>query len=128
MKAPNTIFSICTQNDPGESYHVVNNQETPHELYIREISRTCNIKNLEFSIDKPTEISKLEKNYYKTVGNIFTPYIISKPMDFQTMNILGLSGICTITSKNRFIQIPMEKPLRKSMLYRLGISLWVLMT
>ena len=81
------MYQVCMQNDPGESYHLTNNQESPHDLYMPLVMKTLNIGGVSLVDSIPENKNRLEKLYYRTVGDIFTPYAISEPMLFDTRNL-----------------------------------------
>jgi len=81
------MYQVCIQNAPGEEYFLVNNEETPHKVYIPLMLKVLNLCG-SIQVDKvPNELNPLEKIYYKTVGRIFTPYVISEPISFDTCNL-----------------------------------------
>lgn len=82
------MYQVCLQNDPGINYHVVNNQETPHEFYISEMLKTINVGGIEFVNKIPKDCNQNELLYYKTAGRVFTPYITTKSMYFDVDNVL----------------------------------------
>lgn len=85
--AAKVMYQVCIQNAPGDSYHLVNNRETPHNLYIPITFDTLNIKGLRHVDVIPGDMNKFESLYYKTAGKVFTSYVISDPMLFSTKNI-----------------------------------------
>ncbi|MFM2304711.1 MAG: hypothetical protein RLZZ135_2123 [Cyanobacteriota bacterium] len=85
--AAKVMYQVCTQKDPGESYHLVNNAETPHSLYFSSILDLFKIQGIDVSETIPTSLNRIESLYFKTVGKIYTPYITSAPMIFDTQNL-----------------------------------------
>jgi len=81
------IYEVCMQGDKGESYYLVNRSETPHRDYITWMLNYINIDGVSFVGEIPNAKNKIENFYYKTVGLIFTPYIDSNPMLFDTSNL-----------------------------------------
>lgn len=88
--AAKVIYHLCAQKDPGESYHLVNNQETPHDLYIKLTLKTLNILGTKHVDQSPKNMNTLEKLYYRTVGKVFTPYITSEPMLFDISSLTNV--------------------------------------
>jgi nucleoside-diphosphate-sugar epimerase len=88
--AAKVIYAVCTQQDLGESYHIVNDEETPHDLYFQTIYEILNIKGVKIVEEVPDGLNKIESFYYKTVGKIFTKYITSEPMLFDTSNLTDI--------------------------------------
>ena len=85
--AAKIMYQASIQNDPGESYYLVNEKETPHEIYIPLMLKTLNIIGPR-QVDKiPNDMNQLERVYYKTAGKVFTPYITSQPILFDTHNL-----------------------------------------
>ncbi|MEI6863315.1 MAG: SDR family oxidoreductase [Candidatus Omnitrophota bacterium] len=84
------MYEIYAQSDPGESYHLVNNAETPHGLYIPLMLKSLNITGPRLADRIPEDMNKFERYYYKTAGKVFTPYITSKPMIFDVSNLSGV--------------------------------------
>ncbi|MGB2631182.1 MAG: SDR family oxidoreductase [Candidatus Omnitrophota bacterium] len=82
-----TMYQICVQNDSDESYYLVNNQETPHGVYIPLMLQSFNIAGPRQVDVIPDDMNHLERLYYKTVGKVFTPYITSDPILFDTSNL-----------------------------------------
>ena len=85
--AAKVIYQVCTQEDPGGSYHLANNQETPHDLQISTILKAINIKKTKQSDSIPERMNRLESFYYRTMGGIYTPYMTSAPMLFNIQNL-----------------------------------------
>ncbi|MCX5680526.1 MAG: SDR family oxidoreductase [Candidatus Omnitrophica bacterium] len=85
--AAKVMYQVCTQNIEGSSYHLVNDEETPHKLYIPIILDAINFNGVTQVNAIPDRMNRLEQLYYKTVGWVFTPYIISDPMLFCTKSI-----------------------------------------
>ena len=81
------MYLVCTNNLPDESYHLVNADETLHSEYIPAMLECLNIKGAEYVTKIPKNMNNTESLYYKTVGKIFTPYITSNPMLFDTKNM-----------------------------------------
>lgn len=85
--AAKVMYQVCAQKDSGDSYHLVNNQETPHSLYIPIMLSKLNITGPTQVNSMPSDMNKFEHLYYKTAGKVLTPYITSKPMLFDTKNL-----------------------------------------
>ena len=84
------MYQVCMENDDGESYHIVNDQETPHKEYIPIMLQMLNIKGTSVVNEVPKEKNKLEALYYKTIGGFFSPYINSDPMLFNASSLSPL--------------------------------------
>ncbi len=88
--AAKIIYQVVLSKHPDNDFHIAFPYDLPHIEYIKFIFENLNIQGLEFVEKEPENKTKLEKIYYKTVGKIFTPYIIGKPCEFNTQNIVGI--------------------------------------
>jgi nucleoside-diphosphate-sugar epimerase len=88
--AAKVMVQVSLQNDAGESYHLVNEVNTPHFAYITWMLEALGITGVEHTDIDPTETNDLEGLYYKTVGKIFGPYIIPEDIVFDTTNLRGV--------------------------------------
>ena len=104
--AAKVMFSVCSQNIDGDSFHLANNNETPHSFYINQILDTLKINGVKYSDNVPENMNRLETFFYKTAGMIFAPYVVSGPMLFDTSNldnVLSESNIyCPEIDDNNF--------------------------
>jgi hypothetical protein len=103
--AAKAMYEICSRDNGTSSYHLVNECETPHSVYVPIMLETLNICGITTVQVMPTDMNRLEELYYKTVGKIYTPYVASESMLFDTTElkkILGSSGISCpeVDSKN----------------------------
>ena len=78
------MYEVCRQNDPGESYHLVNDEATPNEVFMAAVLESLNISGVRIVDRIPEKMTPLESLYYRTVGTMYTPYITSEPMLFAT--------------------------------------------
>lgn len=85
--AAKVMWQTCIQEAPGDSFHLVNEQETRHTDYIPWMLQSLGISGTQFVERVPERLNRLEAIYYKTVGRIFTPYITAPPMHFTTDNL-----------------------------------------
>lgn len=81
--AAKVMYEVCLNNCPDRSFHLANNEETLHKVYITEIMKFLNLKGREFVKKMPENLNRLEVFYYKTVGKIFTPYAAGRPIKFE---------------------------------------------
>ncbi|WP_392534375.1 SDR family oxidoreductase [Nostoc sp. C117] len=81
------MYQLCIQNDDGESYHLVNSQETPHLLYLLSPLKRFNFEGITVVEEIPKIKNKYETLYYKTIGKIFHGYINSEPILFDSSNL-----------------------------------------
>ena len=84
------MYLICEQDDPGESYHLVNNVETPHDFYIPRMLDAVGISGVTQVDRVPEDRTFLENLYYRTIGSLYTPYITCEPMLFDVSNLQRL--------------------------------------
>lgn len=104
--AAKAMYQVCMNNGHGKSYHIVNDAETRHGLYISSMLSAINVTGVK-RVDKvPEDMNRLEALYYKTVGKVFTPYITAEPMLFDTTNLQGIlktSGLtCPVVDNKNF--------------------------
>ena len=85
--AARVMCAVCEQNDPGESYHLVNDAETPHAWYIAEMLRTVGVTGVRHVQEIPETPNRQERLYYKSVGAFYTPYITCPEMRFDTASV-----------------------------------------
>lgn len=81
------MYQLCIQNDDGESYHLVNSQETSHLLYLLSPLKWFNFEGTTIVEEIPIIQNKYETLYYKTIGKIFHGYINSEPVFFDSSNL-----------------------------------------
>jgi len=107
--AAKVMYEVCMQNHPDEDFHLANNAETPHRIYVSAIFEALNISGIQAVDEIPVDLNRLEALYYKTVGKIFTPYIVSKPMHFNTQNLKEIELKCGLqcpeVDKDNFIKL-----------------------
>lgn len=100
------IYTVCINNHKEQSFHVVNNAETPHKLYTDIMLESINVSGVKYAKDVPVDKNRLETLYYKTVGSIYTPYITMKPMLFNVDNLQDVFDntriICPIVDEKNF--------------------------
>jgi nucleoside-diphosphate-sugar epimerase len=107
--AAKVIFQVCDQQDPGESYYLVNNEETLHRDYVKWMLEVANVSGTTFVRDVPGDLNDFEVLYYKTIGLIFTPYVSADPMLFDIENlkpVLVRAGLaCPVVDKKNFMKL-----------------------
>lgn len=85
--AAKVLYRAVLDNWKEKSFHLVNSKETPHELYVNLILKAINVVGYSFVANEPQDKNEIEKLYYKTVGKLFTPYAVTKSIEFDTSNI-----------------------------------------
>jgi nucleoside-diphosphate-sugar epimerase len=81
------MLAVCFSGAAGSSYHLVNETETPHTLYVPQILATLGIEGITRVDAMPTNLNDIEALYYAKVGKIYTPYVASAPILFNTASI-----------------------------------------
>lgn len=87
------MYQICTMNVPEDSFHLVNEELTPHELHLNEMMRLQGISGHTHVTEMPTDLNDLEKMYYNHVGKIFNNYLENTAMYFNTDNLKPLKDV-----------------------------------
>ena len=105
--AAKVICEACTQAADGDSFHLVNNEETPHELYTTALLDTMKVQGVTQVDHIPEDLNFVENIYYnKSVGHLYTPYITMQPMLFSVENlrpVLARAGFdCPPVDKDNF--------------------------
>jgi nucleoside-diphosphate-sugar epimerase len=85
--AAKVMREVCLQGAAGRDFHLVNNQETPHYSYVSWMLETVNVRGTTFVPAIPGNLNRLETFYYRTIGNILTPYGTNEPTLFDTHNL-----------------------------------------
>jgi nucleoside-diphosphate-sugar epimerase len=85
--AAKVMYQVCSQDAPGDSYHLVNDSEIPNELFLSLILTVLNVRGVRMVDRLPSDMNRLEALYYRTVGAIFTPYVLADRMLFDTGNL-----------------------------------------
>lgn len=94
--AAKALYETAAFQGGSGSYHLVNDNETPHSVYIPVMLKALNIRGVRHARELEGAGGKVETLYYRTVGRIYTPYIMSEPMLFDVSNlseVLELSGL-----------------------------------
>ncbi|VFM97116.1 MAG: Nucleoside-diphosphate-sugar epimerase [Candidatus Kentron sp. G] len=86
----------------NRSMHLVNDEETPHRLYIPLIEEAVNCSGVIRVDEEPRNKTITEKMYYRSFGKMFTPYITGKPMFFDKSNIGNVDLECPKVDKDGF--------------------------
>lgn len=85
--AAKLIYRVCSREIAGDSFHLVNRNETPHAFYIERILNTLGIHGIRWVGKLPSRKNRFETLFYKSMGKIFAPYTLSEPMLFDTSNL-----------------------------------------
>nr|VFK44794.1 MAG: Nucleoside-diphosphate-sugar epimerase [Candidatus Kentron sp. TC] len=95
------MFTIL-DDSYNKSVHLVNDEETPHSLYIPLVEQAVNAAGVMRVDEDPKDKNVIERMYYRSVGKIFTPYMTSKSMFFDKSNIEGASLECPKIDVEKF--------------------------
>ncbi|MFA4858288.1 MAG: SDR family oxidoreductase [Candidatus Margulisiibacteriota bacterium] len=85
--AAKLILATCINNDDNISYHLVNDIDIPNSVHTKLMLKALNIKEYVLVNEEPKDKNLIEKLYYKTVGRIFTPYVITDPIYYNHDNL-----------------------------------------
>lgn len=88
--AAKIIYEATIFGHKDKNFHLAHPEDIPHEEYIKHIFESLNINGYEFVEDEPKDKNELEKFYYKTVGKIFTPYIVGDSLTFDVENLIDI--------------------------------------
>lgn len=95
------LFILSHSDSKENSFHLVNDNECAHSLYVPAMANAINIKGIKAVTEAPlTELNQLEKLYYQTVGKIYTPYVNAKTMNFKTPQNRALPKCPEINKEN----------------------------
>jgi len=86
----------------NKSVHLVNDEETPHSLYIPLVEQAVNVAGAIRVDEEPKDKNIIERMYYRSVGKIFTPYITSESMFFDKSNMEGVPLECPKIDEEKF--------------------------
>jgi nucleoside-diphosphate-sugar epimerase len=85
--AAKVMYQVCMQDDPGESYHVVNPIPTPNGVFVAQLPRVLNVRGLKLVDRTPKDPNRLEALYYKTVGAWMNRYVLSDRVAFDMESV-----------------------------------------
>jgi len=80
----------CHANPQLSVLNIVNPKRLMHSYYVGAVLEHFGIKNYEYVSEKPTDLNRFEKLYYKTVGGLFEQYITKADLNFDP------TLICTV--------------------------------
>ncbi len=81
------IYAACMDNAGSKSYHVVNDVDIPNEDAISIMLESLNISGWEIVENEPKDKNPFERLYYRSAGQIFTPYVITGPICYNHDNL-----------------------------------------
>ena len=86
--AAKVMYQVCIQNACGNSFHLVNNQDTPCSLFMSLMIQAINIKGIQLVETMPNELNLLESFYYTSIGKRWDPYVNMEKIHFDTQNLV----------------------------------------
>ncbi len=84
------LYYSVNDNLKNKNFHLVNDFDISTHLATKMILDTLNIQGYSFVEKEPEVKNQFEKFYYRTVGKIFTPYIIDPPLHYNNDNLKGI--------------------------------------
>lgn len=88
--AAKVMYVVCASDAPGSHFHLVNDGETPHALYVPMMAEAVNVTG-HVRVDRvPEDQNPHELVYYRTAGRILMPYVTCDPMLFDVSNLEGI--------------------------------------
>nr|VFJ54777.1 MAG: Male sterility protein [Candidatus Kentron sp. FW] len=96
------MMSTILEDGYNRSLHLVNDEETPHSLYIPLVEKAVNTTGVMCVEEEPKDKDIIEKMYYRSVGKIFTPYITSRSMFFDKSNMGSTQLECPKIDEKKF--------------------------
>lgn len=107
--AAKMLYAACVDDGASSSYHLANSEEASHEEYIKWMFECINVTGFSFVREEPKDKAGIEKVYYRTVGRIFTPYIIGEPTHFKVDNLVELhkktNANCPVIDRVNFMHL-----------------------
>ncbi|WP_378186840.1 SDR family oxidoreductase [Aquimarina sp. W85] len=88
--AAKVLYNVCKHNIAGQNFHLVGEEETPHEYFLTNLLKDIAVTDFSFVKAIPTDPNPFEQHYYATVGAIFTGYLVQDPIYFKTDNLQDL--------------------------------------
>lgn len=86
------MYFACTENYDEKNIHLVYPREIPHTFYFPLILESLNIEGVVPVDYYPENHNKNEVMYYRSLGKVFSPYMTSDAMNFNTANIVNLQN------------------------------------
>ncbi|OGC04518.1 hypothetical protein A3H38_02305 [candidate division WOR-1 bacterium RIFCSPLOWO2_02_FULL_46_20] len=88
--AAKVIYAASLHNDEHSHYHLVNDIDIPNAEHVKIMLEALNIHGWTLVEKEPRDKNPLELLYYRSVGNIFTPYVATGPVKYNNSNLAGL--------------------------------------
>ncbi len=81
------IYQVIAQDDPGESYHVVNERSIPNPLLVHTLLEGIGVADYELVERLPARLTRLEALFYRSAVGALLPYVCAEEMTFDTRSI-----------------------------------------
>lgn len=81
------LYHISLEDTKDKSFHLVNDLDISINSLVNIMLDSINIKGHHFVDQEPNDKNILEQMYYRTVGKIFTPYMIDPPIKYNNDNV-----------------------------------------
>ncbi len=81
------ICQVIAQDDPAESYHVVNERPIPNTLLVPALLSSLGVTDLELVERLPARLSRMEALFYRSAVGALLPYVCAEEMTFDTRSI-----------------------------------------
>ncbi len=85
--AAKIMYLTSIFGNSNESYHIVNDIDIPNQRCVELMLEALNITGWQIVDDIPKEKNKIERFYYKSVGDIFTPYVMTDKIVYNIDNL-----------------------------------------
>ncbi|HHT9121782.1 MAG TPA: SDR family oxidoreductase [Candidatus Wunengus sp. YC63] len=86
--AAKVMYQVCIQNACDNSFHLVNNQDTPCNLFMSLMIHAINIQGIQLVENIPGELNFLESFYYNSIGKRWDSYVNMEKTHFDTENLV----------------------------------------
>lgn len=88
------------------NFHLAHDTDVPTCLVAKYILDTLNIQGYSFVEKEPDDKNQFEQFYFRTVGKIFTPYVIDPPLHYNNDNLKNIEKVnnlkCPELNKDNF--------------------------
>lgn len=96
----NGIYYIDVENENIDYFfYLVNNNDISYITYVSLILDELNKFRYKFVDKEPNDKNEAEQFYYKTIGKLFTPYLLMDHYDFNYKNIFDLQNNISLFSQ-----------------------------
>ncbi len=68
---------------PAQAFHLAPADSTPHALYVGRMLEWIKVDGVELVDERPVDLSRFERMFYETHGDIFDMYVTSPPLELD---------------------------------------------